>query len=350
MTMEIESSKVAYIWCVFSSLCYAGFAIITKLTLDRGMSRYVLVAYGHAFATLTTAILALFFDRSIKECRLTLPVSRNIVFLGILGALLRTLFYGGIECTSSTFAAAMTNLTPSITFLLAIFCRMEKLVIKKHSSQAKIAGTLVSFGGATIMTLYKGITLLSWHNQNTNQAHYSKSKVFSLDQGWIMGSLMLLIHCLSSAAFYILQAKTIEQYPAPIVLTSLSSLVGTVISTIATLILEHNKASVWRLYWNITLLAPLFSGIVIFGIVVYIQMLAIREKGPVFVTAFSPLATIMVAIMGLLILGEPLHLGSVVGAMLIIVGLYAILWGKEHENEKDATILDNSIHQIKLEK
>ncbi|XP_065872172.1 WAT1-related protein At5g07050-like isoform X2 [Euphorbia lathyris] len=312
MTMEIESSKVAYIWCVFSSLCYAGFAIITKLTLDRGMSRYVLVAYGHAFATLTTAILALFFDRSIKECRLTLPVSRNIVFLGILG--------------------------------------MEKLVIKKHSSQAKIAGTLVSFGGATIMTLYKGITLLSWHNQNTNQAHYSKSKVFSLDQGWIMGSLMLLIHCLSSAAFYILQAKTIEQYPAPIVLTSLSSLVGTVISTIATLILEHNKASVWRLYWNITLLAPLFSGIVIFGIVVYIQMLAIREKGPVFVTAFSPLATIMVAIMGLLILGEPLHLGSVVGAMLIIVGLYAILWGKEHENEKDATILDNSIHQIKLEK
>ncbi|WCJ18034.1 nodulin MtN21 /EamA-like transporter family protein [Euphorbia peplus] len=350
---RIDRSKLAYVWCGLSSVSYAAFAIISKLTLDKGMNRYVLVAYGHAFATLTTSLLALFFDGSRKECTLSLPVCTNILFLGFLGALLRTLFYGGIECTSSTFAAAMTNLTPSITFLFAIFFRMEKLVIKKHSSQAKISGTIVSFGGASIMSLYKGITLLSFHNQNNNQVHHSNSKVLSLDQGWIKGSLMLFFHCLSSAAFYILQAKTIEKYPAPIVVTALSSLVGTVFSTVATLILEHNKASVWRLSWNITLIAPLYSGIVIFGIVVYIQMLAIREKGPVFVTAFSPLATVLVAIMGLLILGEPLHLGSVVGAILIIVGLYAILWGKENENQnklsEHATILDHSIDHTKME-
>jgi hypothetical protein len=47
----------------------------------------------------------------------------------------------------------------------------------------------------------------------------------------------------------------------------------------------------------------------IFGITVYVQTLAIRKKGPVFMTAFRPLATIIVTIMGLLILGNALYLG-----------------------------------------
>jgi hypothetical protein len=48
---------------------------------------------------------------------------------------------------------------------------------------------------------------------------------------------------------------------------------------------------------------------VIFGITVYLQTLAIRKKGPVFMTAFRPLATVNVAIMGLFILGDALYLG-----------------------------------------
>jgi len=48
---------------------------------------------------------------------------------------------------------------------------------------------------------------------------------------------------------------------------------------------------------------------VIFGITVYVQTLAIRLKGPVFMTAFRPLSTLIVAIMGLLILGDALYIG-----------------------------------------
>ncbi|KAJ0028039.1 hypothetical protein Pint_36478 [Pistacia integerrima] len=60
----------------------------------------------------------------------------------------------------------------------------------------------------------------------------------------------------------------------------------------------------------------------------YLQTLVIREKDPVFMTAFRPLATVIVAVMGLLILGEELYLGSIVGSVLIVLGLYAILWQK----------------------
>ena len=50
----------------------------------------------------------------------------------------------------------------------------------------------------------------------------------------------------------------------------------------------------------------------IYGLVIYLQTLATRQKGPVFMTAFRPLSTIIVAIMGLLILGDALYIGGYV--------------------------------------
>ncbi|KAJ0088829.1 hypothetical protein Patl1_33125 [Pistacia atlantica] len=52
-------------------------------------------------------------------------------------------------------------------------------------------------------------------------------------------------------------------------------------------------------------------------------------------TAFKPLATIISAIMGLLILGDALHLGGILGAILIVIGLYATLCGKEKEKDRN---------------
>lgn len=43
---------------------YAGMNIITKVSLNRGMSHYVLVVYRHAFATAVIAPFAFFFERS----------------------------------------------------------------------------------------------------------------------------------------------------------------------------------------------------------------------------------------------------------------------------------------------
>lgn len=50
----------------------------------------------------------------------------------------------------------------------------------------------------------------------------------------------------------------------------------------------------------------------IIGITFYVQTLVVRRRGPVFMTAFRPLSTIISAFMGLLILGDALHLGGYV--------------------------------------
>ncbi|XP_065865378.1 WAT1-related protein At5g07050-like isoform X2 [Euphorbia lathyris] len=315
-----------YIYSISIVLCLGGFNIVSKVSLDRGMNQYVLVAYGFAFATLTSVVLALLFERK-NQSKLSLPICLYIFFLGFLGILL----YAGIQYTSPTFAAAMNNLNPSVTFVLALLCRMEKLDVTKLNGQAMIGGTIISFVGATLMTLYKGITLISMHTTTHNHRH-ATSKV-SLYRNLMKGSVLLLVQSLSISAYFILQTITIKKYPAPLTLTTLMSLAGTLIAIAATAILDHRTSS-WRLSWDITLLAPLYSGILLFGISTYVQALVVRKRGPVFLTAFVPLSTVVVAIMSLLILGEALHLGGIVGGTLIIIGLYVILWGKEVEKRQ----------------
>ncbi|PON56460.1 Plant-drug/metabolite exporter [Parasponia andersonii] len=326
---KLIQESIPYVLCLFCNVCAAGYYMVSKVSLNKGLSRYVLVTYGYAFGTLATALLAFLFERN-KTCKMTIPVLRNCFLIGVLGAVLaRTMFFMGLQYTSQAFASALSNIFPAFTFVLAVLFRMEKLDITKHSSQAKIGGTILSFIGAIVMSLVKGITAISIHGQSSHNQSASTSKL-SFDKGSIKGSSLLVASELSSAALYILQTKTVKMYAAPLTLTALSCLSGTLLSTIMTAILDH-RATSWRLSWNITLFAPLYNGVMVIGLVLYVRTVVIQRKGPVFATAFNPLSTIVAAVAGLFILGEALHLGSIIGAMLTILGLYAILWGKKKE-------------------
>ncbi|KAA8538491.1 hypothetical protein F0562_028138 [Nyssa sinensis] len=50
-----------------------------------------------------------------------------------------------------------------------------------------------------------------------------------------------------------------------------------------------------------------------------------------FVTAFSPLCMIITAVLGATVLSEPIHLGSLIGAIIIVIGLYSVVWGKSKD-------------------
>lgn len=51
------------------------------------------------------------------------------------------------------------------------------------------------------------------------------------------------------------------------------------------------------------------QGIVCSGIAYFVQGIVMKERGPVFVTAFNPLCMVIVAVLGSLILFEEIHLG-----------------------------------------
>lgn len=69
------------------------------------------------------------------------------------------------------------------------------------------------------------------------------------------------------------------------------------------------------------------------GLIVYIQLCCTKEKGPVFVTMFNPLSTILVAVLAYFVLDEKLYTGSVLGGVVVIGGLYLLLWGKEGDKK-----------------
>lgn len=65
----LESSK-PYFAMISLQFGYAGMSIITKVSLNRGMSHYVLVVYRHAFATAVIAPFALIFERFINTIQI----------------------------------------------------------------------------------------------------------------------------------------------------------------------------------------------------------------------------------------------------------------------------------------
>ncbi|XP_009361913.2 WAT1-related protein At5g07050 [Pyrus x bretschneideri] len=327
----LESSK-PYFAMISLQFGYAGMNIITKVSLNRGMSHYVLVVYRHAIATAIIAPFAFFFERK-KQPKMTFSMFIQIFILGLLGPVIdQNFYYAGLKFTSPTFSCAMSNMLPAMTFVLAVICRMEVLDIKKVRCQAKVIGTVLTVAGAMLMTLYKGpIVEMLWSKYIHPRKSYVTDTTGTGDKHWFLGSIMLTIATLAWASLFVLQNNALKTYKNhQLSLTSMICGIGTLQAIAVTFVMER-KPSVWRIGFDMNLLAAAYAGIVTSSISYYVQGLVMKMRGPVFATAFSPLMMIIVAIMGSFILAEKIFLGSVLGAVLIVFGLYAVLWGKHKE-------------------
>lgn len=325
-----------YIAMISLQFGYAGMNIITKISLNGGMSHYVLVVYRHAIATAVIAPFAFFFERKAQP-KITFPVFMQIFVLGLLGPVIdQNFYYAGLKLTSPTFSCAMSNMLPALTFVMAIIFRMEKVDIKKVIYQAKVVGTIITVAGAMLMTLYKGpLVEMVWsQHRHSNSGGGAAAKETS-DRDWFIGCILLIIATLAWASLFILQKAALKTYSNhQLSLTSMVCFMGTLQAMAVTFVMEH-KPSVWSIGWDMNLLAAAYAGIVTSSISYYVQGLVMKTKGPVFATAFSPLMMIIVAIMGSFILAEKIYLGGVIGSVIIVVGLYSVLWGKYKEGQEE---------------
>ncbi|KAL6345969.1 hypothetical protein AAG906_025249 [Vitis piasezkii] len=132
-------------------------------------------------------------------------------------------------------------------------------------------------------------------------------------------------------------AKMGERYPYQYSSTALMCAAATVQAIVYATCMEGNW-STWKLGWNIRLLTVAYTGFLASGFMVTLITWCIRKRGPLFVSIFNPLMLVFVAILGSLILDEKLHLGSIIGGVLIVIGLYAMLWAKGVEMKSMATL------------
>ncbi|XVE95460.1 hypothetical protein REPUB_Repub02eG0099500 [Reevesia pubescens] len=312
---------------------FAGMYVITMVSLQRGMNHYILAVYRHLVATIVIAPSALILERKIRP-KLTLPIFMRILVLGFLEPVIdQNLYYLGMKYTTATLASATVNVIPAITFVMALIFRLERVNLKKVHSIAKIIGTVIMVPGAVIMTMYKGPAI----NFIKLQGGGNHSAINDAEaKHWVAGTLMLLARCWGWSGFYILQSFTLKMYPAELSLTALICFIGTIGGAAVSFAMERDM-NAWKIGWDSSLLAAVYSGVVCSGIAYYAQGVVMREQGPVFVTAFSPLCMIITAALGSFILAEKVHLGSIIGTVIIIFGLYTVLWGKSKDKQNSTT-------------
>ncbi|PON91448.1 Plant-drug/metabolite exporter [Trema orientale] len=307
---------------------YGGMVIISKFALNKGMNQHVLVVYRNVVAAAVIAPFAIILDRNTRP-KMTSSVFVKIMLLGFLEPVIdQNLYYTGVKFTTATFAAAMCNILPAFAFIMAWIFRLEKVDLGRIPSQAKLLGTLVTVGGAMIMTLVNGPMLdLPWTKENNR--HESVKDV--TNENSVKGSLMIAAGVVCWSSFIILQAITLKSYPAELSLTVLICMMATIEGSVAALILEWGNPSAWSIHLDSMLLAALYGGVVCSGFGYYIQGMVMKERGPVFPSAFNPLGMIIVAILSSFIFSEIMYLGKVIGAVIIVLGLYMVLWGKSKD-------------------
>ncbi|GMY13443.1 WAT1-related protein At5g40240-like [Fagus crenata] len=208
---------------------------------------------------------------------------------------------------------------------------MEILALRSSITQAKIMGTIASISGALVVVFYKGPTIISASPESP-----SPSLHFPLDSSqtnWIIGGLLLAAEYLLLSIWFIVQTQVMKSYPAELIVVFLYNLCGTIISAPVCLLAEGNL-SAWRLRPDIALVAIVYSGFASsFSTVVHTW--GLHLKGPVYVSNFKPLSIAIAAAMTVIFLGDALYLGSVIGAIIISIGFYAVIWAKAKEELKE---------------
>ncbi|KAF3320627.1 WAT1-related protein [Carex littledalei] len=314
-----------FISMILLQVGFAGMYVVAVASMKKGMNHFILVVYRNIFATLFMAPFALYFERNTRP-KLTLKIFLKITALAVLEPVLDQNFYFvGANYTSAGFASALVNMLPAITFVMATILRIERVVIKERRSQAKIIGTMITVAGALLMIMYNGpVVPFPW----SKGTHHNSAESVHNGSNWLKGTFMVISSAFCWAGFFILQSNVLKSYPSEMTLTTLICLMGALLNGAITLVVEKGNMKLWAIGFDMRLFTCVYAGIVCSGVAYYVQGLVIKQRGPVFVTAFNPLCMIITALLGTFILGEQITLGSVLGAIIIVTGLYALIWGK----------------------
>lgn len=324
-----------------------GLNTISKAAMSRGMSNFVFVVYSNACAIPFLLLCCLLFHRRKPPPPLTTSILCRIFVLGLISCSIQMFMYVGIRYSSPTLASAMTDLVPAFTFILAIITRMENLDLRVRSSRAKSIGTIVSITGALTMTMYEGppvaFTSLTSTKLNGN--------VTLPQSNWVIGGILSAIAAFMLAVLFVFQTSIIRAYPAELMVTLICCTFVTMQSSIVSLMAETNP-SAWRLRPDIELIAIVYSAVLVVGLRSVACAWVMRRKGPFFVAMFKPVGIIIAVVMGVTFLGDTLYLGSVVGAAIIAVGFYTVMWGKDKEEtlleDVPAHGMESSSHNVPL--
>ncbi|XP_024023967.1 WAT1-related protein At3g28050 isoform X2 [Morus notabilis] len=320
---------------VLSECAQVGLMIVSKAAMSDGMSSLLFIFYSNALASLLLLPISFIFHRTQRPA-LTFSVLCGFFLLGLLGCLIQVFGYAGIYYSSPTLATAMLNLVPAFTFILAVTLRMEILDWGSSTSLAKTVGTIASLVGAFVVTFYDGPSLLS----TSSLSNVSYKKLLFQQSNWVIGGFLLLVDAVMTSVWVIIQASILKKYPAELILVFFYCFFVSILSAVVCLFVERDL-SAWSLKSRTRLFSVLYSGVFGSAFQVGVSTWCLYRTGPVFVSMFKPLGIVISVAVGVIFSGETLFLGRLLGAIIIIVGFYSVLWGKATEAKIDKDLVSS---------
>ncbi|CAI9754122.1 unnamed protein product [Fraxinus pennsylvanica] len=119
-----------------------------------------------------------------------------------------------------------------------------------------------------------------------------------------------------------------KEYQAELTLMFFYNLFVSILAAFVGLIAEPDSSK-WIIRPNISSASILCFGVFGSGLNNVIHTWAFHLKGHVYVAMFKPLSIAIAATMGVVILGDTLNLGSIIGATIIAIGFYTVMWGRK---------------------
>ncbi|KAL9329117.1 hypothetical protein ACSQ67_004120 [Phaseolus vulgaris] len=293
---------------VLVQVAYTGNTLIAKLAISDGMSI------------------------SKEQAKVDMEGAGDDIFLRIIWReFIPKSFFTAVAFVSATYANAIFNMIPVVTFILSFLFGYEKLNLQSAAGKAKVMGTIIGVSGSMVLSFLKGVEINIWKNIHINVMHKKEiSRIGASDGKQWIGVLSGIGCCFSFSVWLIIQAKLSKEYPSHHSSTSLMNLMAAIQATLFALCVEKNWNQ-WKLPSAIRVLAALYSAIAVTAFVNIVTSWCVRKRGPLYASVFNPLSLVLVAVAAALLLQEKLYLGSVIGAMLIVCGLYMVLWGKSKE-------------------
>ncbi|KAE8674013.1 Auxin-induced protein 5NG4 [Hibiscus syriacus] len=324
-----ERAKLHIAMNVFQ-LGYAVNHVIMRVALNMGVSKLVFPFYRNILALLALAPSAYFLEKK-KRPALTVSFLIQFFLLGFIGITLNQGFYiFGLDNTSPALASATENSVPAVTFIMAALLRMEQVHLNRKDGIAKVFGTLASVAGALVITLYKGPIVYS-PNSPSNKSLFSS---FGDAQGknWTIGCICLIGHSLCWSSWIVLQAPVLKEYPARLSFVSYTCFFAVMQFGAIAAAVEKDPLA-WQVHSGSEVFTIVYTGLIASAMVFALQIYVVDRGGPLFVSMYLPLQTLLAAVLATVTLGEEFYLGGVVGAALIIAGLYLVILGKNEESK-----------------
>nr|ADQ43203.1 unknown [Schrenkiella parvula] len=306
---------------------YAGNHVIMRFALNLGVSKLVFPLYRNIIALSVLAPSAYFLEKERPAMNTSLLI--QYFLLGLVITLNQGFYIFGLDNTSPTFASATENAVPAVSFLMAALL-IEKVELKRTDGIAKVVGTFVSVAGSLAITLYRGPSIYQPSLRLIDQP-INAGEAGEQNKNWTLGCLCLMGHCLCWSSWIVLQSPLLKKYPARFSFVSYCCLFAVFQFFGISAYFERDLES-WKIRSGGELYAMLYTGLVGSAMVFAIQIYVVERGGPLFVSAYLPLQTLLAALLATLALGEHFYLG-LIGAVLIVCGLYLVVVGKSWEKQ-----------------